>query len=113
MARGGRLRGVSGGVRLAVSQRFARISRNAQVLPDDLEKLPLERLPGSVVVFRLARCGCRNRRRSCAWASVMAGCTARRSDSRGVSTDRNGPALRAERIFVVFHVDRATAVLLP
>src|SRR5258706_9669545 len=42
----------------------------------------------------------------------MAGSAACRSGASGISHDRHGSALRAQRISVVFHVDCAAAMLL-
>jgi len=42
----------------------------------------------------------------------VAGRAARRPDACGVSPDRHDTAVRAQRIFLVFHLDRAAAVLL-
>src|SRR6266853_3305991 len=46
MACGGGLHGTRRSVHLALQQRLARIPGDAQVLPDDVEELPFEHLPG-------------------------------------------------------------------
>ena len=54
VARGRRLRGAGGGVRLALPAWLARISGHAQVLPVDFPELPFQHLSRPVVVYRLA-----------------------------------------------------------
>jgi len=108
-----RLRPTGRGVHLAVLARVARIPKHVEILPADFPRLSFQHLSRAAVAHRLARNRRRSGRRRRHRIGAMAGISPLRSHSRSISDDRHGAALRAEWLFVVFHVDCAAVVFYP
>src|SRR5262249_20326533 len=63
------------------------------------------------MVQRLERAGRRAWRRRCRWSGRLGGGAPDGRGARGIPADRRHPNARAERLFLVFHLDRAALVL--
>ena len=108
-----RLGGSWNRARLPLLARVARVPENDGLLHCHLAELPLERVSGFVVDDGIAPV-CRHvGQGDCLVPCSLAGISSGGPDSSGLSSDRHNPARRAQRLFLVFHVDRSAAVLFP